>query len=497
MVACSVVSDNDASAFKNLGFFERFQNTDQNTYTLNEYQQSSRGWWTHYNDPALNQYVERLLSQNIELKIAAERIVQAQEQIKISNAGFYPTLSADASAARAANPINNSVFPIANAGDKNYTTSYDAGLSSSWQLDLFGAIRNDAKSSQANYLATQANRDALVQSLIAQLVNVRVAIANINAEIDLINQTIESRKKSLEIIENRYKLGVENVSALDVRLARENLAAAKAQIPPLQSRLSEQVYALNILMGEMPDQNAINTKSNLSVLPPPNRLKLPPPVALIDLRPDLQGDEYRLAAAKYNVNVAMAALYPSVSLSGGYGFSAEDVGDLISVEKIAWNLLANVTQPLFQGGKLRANVRLSESIARELAAQYAQNILNAMQEVENALQQEENLRQQLDALTKTNNEAQKAYDLAQNRYKRGLLPINDVLNTERRVLSQKQQILTIQQAIWQARISLHLALGGQWVDQSGLNNINPTTINKIDSVLGVPQESDIDEEIKN
>ncbi|MEM7618281.1 MAG: efflux transporter outer membrane subunit, partial [Pseudomonadota bacterium] len=394
--------------------------------------------------------------------------IQAQEQIKIAQAGFYPTINADGSTSRQRTPNNNSASDFPGAPDRFYNTNYDLGLNASWQLDLFGEIRNQAKADKANYIASLANRDAIVQSLIAQLVNVRLSIANINEEISLIEQTVASRQKSLEVIENRYKLGIETVSALDVRLARENLGTAQAQLPPLQAQLTEQVYALNILLGETPDQNDSNSTSEFPVLPPPDRLILPPPVALLDLRPDLRVDEYRIAAAKYDINVALTNLYPSISISGGYGFSATEFGDLISAEKITWNLLTNVTQPLFQGGRLRANVRLNESRARELANQYSQNILVAMQEVENALQQEENLRKQLDALIMTNEEAQKAYDLAENRYKRGLIAITDLLDIERRVLSQKQQILNIQQAIWLARINLHLAVGGQWVDHSGL-----------------------------
>ncbi len=462
---CAVSSGvNDTSPYKNFAFFNLFQNTKNNSITLDAYEVSSFEWWKQYNDPKLNTLVEQLLSQNIELQIAAQRLIQAQEQINISQSSLFPTLSADASASRRATPINNQINnPNFNIADKNYNNSYGLGLASSWQLDLFGEIRNQAKSSQASYFAVLETQHALVQSLIAQLVIVRLSIANINEEITLINQTIKSRQKSLDTINRRYEAGLESETALDVRLSRENLASAKAQLPLLKSQLTEQIYALNILLGEMPNQTNINSMSDFPVLPPPQRLDVPPPLALIDLRPDLRGDQYRLLAAKYDANVAMANLYPSLALSADYGFQAAELGDLISAEKIAWGLVQNITQPLFQGGRLRANIRLQEARVRELAAQYAQNILQAIQEVENALQNEENLRQQLDALIKTNEEAEKSYDLAQKRYERGLLTITELLDIERRILNQKQQILNIQQSIWQSRINLHLALGGQWV----------------------------------
>ncbi len=494
---CAVSSEvNDASPYKEFAFFNLFQNAEYNVITLDEYEVSSFEWWKQYDDPTLNNLVDQFLSQNIELEIAAQRLIQAQEQINISQSSLFPTLSADASASRRATPNNNEINnPLFNIEDKTYNNSYNLGLSSAWQLDLFGELRNQAKSSQASYFANLETQHALVQSLIAQLVTVRLSIANINEEIKLIDQTINTRQKSLDTINRRYEAGLESATALDVRLSRENLAAAQAQLPPLQSQLTEQVYALNILLGEMPNQTNANSISNFPVLPPPARLNVPPPLALIDLRPDLRGDQYRLLAAKYDSNVAMANLYPSLSISANYGFQAAELGDLISAEKIAWGLVQNLTQPLFQGGRLRANIRVQEARVRELAAQYAQNILQATQEVENALQNEENLRQQLDALTKTNNEAQKSYDLAQKRYERGLLTITELLDIERRILNQKQQILNVQQAIWQSRVNLHLALGGQWVTNNMDDLAIDTMPSKIIKTIGLDTSKDVQQAI--
>ena len=158
------------SPFNNINFFDNFQNSSSNTYTLNEYKEFSRGWWTYYNDPELNHLVEKLLSQNIELKIAAERLVQTEEQINITRAELLPTLSGNTSAARQATPNNGNFGDFPGASDKNYNTNYDLGISAAWQLDLFGEIRNQTESNKATYLASVANRDAIIQSLIAQLV---------------------------------------------------------------------------------------------------------------------------------------------------------------------------------------------------------------------------------------------------------------------------------------------------------------------------------------
>ena len=402
------------------------------------------------------------MQQNLQLQAAGERLIQAREQVNISRAGLFPTISADTGASRQAGPIN--ALP---GGGTVYQTNFDLGVSAAWQLDLFGEIRNQTAADRASYLASVANRDALAQSLIVQLMQTRIGLATLSKQKELIEQTIASREKTREIVERRYELGADGVSALDVRLARENLASVQSQLPSIESSIKENTYALDLLLGLMPNAEDQDTDcSFIELAPPPERLNIPPPAGLLDTRPDLRSNELLLTAANRGIDVAVAQLYPSVSIGGGYGFQAEDLGDLISADSIAWNLLANITQPLFEGGRLRANVRLQESRARELAADYAQSILTAVQEVENALQREENARKQLTQLEKTEMEANEAYKLAESRYQRGILNLTELLDIERRLLSQRQQILDAQQAIWNARLALHLALGGAWFDET-------------------------------
>jgi len=455
------------SPFPKLTFFENFQNDKGYILTADETLESRFLWWEQYEDPALNLLISKMLDNNLDLKIAGERILQSQENIKISQSNLFPSLSLGSSVNRQATPANTGGFNIPNQTDTFYNTNYDLGIDAQWQIDLFGEIRNGINARTANYLSVQANRDALIQTLITQMIELRTSLGNLNARQDIIRKTIASRAKTLETINRRYELGVSSVDALQVRLARENLESAKSQLPPLESAIKETKYAIDLLIGEMPDETNDYNDVALSLLPPPNKLSLPPPVKMLDSRPDLRVQNYRLLAANNDIDVALAALYPSLSLSGGYGFQSRELGNLIDVETIAWNLLANVTQPLFEGGRIRANIRLQESEARELAVEYTKSILTAVNEVENALQNEENLFKQFDALTKTNDEAKHAYKLSQTRYEKGLIPLTDLLDIERRTLAQDLQILEIQQAIWQARLNLYIATGGDWLDEDG------------------------------
>lgn len=449
---------------------------DQSAAQVNPYIQEE-GWWRRYNDPLLNKLVEQLLSQNLELTAAGERLLQAQERITAARAGFFPSLSADANASRRAIPLDGGVTStggsslVSGQGGSGQiiTNDYDLGVSAAWQIDLFGKIRNAQDAAEASYLSTRAERQALAQNLIIQLLRQRVVIANLSAQIRLTEETINSRAHTMETLQRRYELGSESVTALDIRLAKETLAAAKAELPQLIIDREDAVFTLDVLLGEMPGTTPDIKQTAFPLLPPPGRLDIPPPVALLDRRPDIQASRYRLEAAKENVGVAVADLFPSLSISGGYGFEASVPSSLFTSEQIAWNLLGNVMAPLFEGGRLRANIRQEEAKMRELAADYAQTILTAVQDVESALVREDKLHGRLAMLKETEGHAEEALTLANGRYEKGLIDLTQVLDIERRLFSVKQQVLGVQRALWQARLDLILALGGDWYSGETIN----------------------------
>jgi NodT family efflux transporter outer membrane factor (OMF) lipoprotein len=457
----------------NFDFPASFQNDpDKPADNINEYMYQT--WWTRYNDPILNQLIARLLNQNLELKAAGARSLQAQERLFQTQGGLYPSISLDATAARSATPTGASTSQttttattagFATTSDTTYSTSYELGLSAAWQVDLFGQVRNSISAAEAGLKASEAEKNALAQNLIIQLIGQRVRLATLSALIGVTEETIENRRKILQTVERRYELGSEQISALDVRLAKENLERAKADLAPLEADYKEAFYTLEILVGEMPGTSNLQGIDSYTLLPPPERLKIPPPVALLDRRPDLQSAAYRIEAAKANIGVALADLYPGLSLSGSYGYQATELDNLISPEQIAWNLIGNLTAPLFEGGRLRATIRLREAEAEELAANYAQSILQAVGDVETALKREDELRNQLDALSETLRQAEQAYDLAYQRYTRGLVGFTELLEIERRIFQTRIQLLQVEQSVWQARLNLMLALGGDWLGE--------------------------------
>ena len=474
MTACAMFGDKNVRPLEGITFSSVFENAStQQEKALNDAGFIANDyWWRRYDDPALEQMIAKLVTQNMELEAAAARMVQAQEQIAVQRASYWPSVNVEAGSSRRAAPtsttyessgIDQSGFG-GSGTNTIYSTNYNLGLSASWQLDLFGQISSATSVAKANYLASEASQRALAQSLIAQLVGQRVRIANLSAQIWLIEQTRDNRDKMLKILERRYKLGVDSVSALDIRQARANLASAKADLSPLLTDYKNAQYAMDVLLGQMPGVAHDIDYATFPLMEPPERLALPPPIALLDRRPDLQTARYRIYAAEENINVAVADLYPSFSISGGYGYQSPELDNLISAENIAWNLASNLMAPLFEGGRLRANVRIREAEAREMVADYQQNILTAVQEVENALAEENGLREQYAHLLTRLEETKSSYMLARERYLEGVLNVTSWLDIEQQYFNVRREILNTQLALWQARLDLILALGGTWYD---------------------------------
>lgn len=414
--------------------------------------QSMARWWERLNDPVVDQLVQTALSDNLTLNSARERVIQARENVVMAQGAYFPSLSADLGAARSKAPANTF---------STYNTSYEAGLSTSWQLDLFGKNRKTAWAAKANFQAAEAEHEALAQTLIANIVQQRVAIATLARRVELAQDIASSRDDTVQIVERRYRNGVDSTGALDIRLARTNFASAQAQIPGLESNLTDALYGLDVLLGRVPGVTQLDAV-NFVALPPQEKIILDPPVGLLDRRPDLRASELRLKAANENIGIAIADIYPNVTFGGSIGLQNDSVGNLFRADQLAWSLLGTVTNRLFEGGKLRANIRLSKSRARELASDYTQDVLEAVLDVESALQREKKLNEQVQLLDINVEEARQAETIAQDRYRRGITNLLELLETQRRRQTAEQNLLLAQQSAWNARIDLYLALGGDW-----------------------------------
>jgi len=432
-------------------------------------------WWERLNDPILNSHVEELLRNNLTLIEASERLVQARERYQIQQGPLYPGLSAGANASRSFTPANSfAVTSAAGSGESRriYNTNLSADLSVSWQADLFGRIQSSIDAAHAGLVATEFDRQAIVHTLIADLLSRRVSIA-INRELLVLANDVATNQRFLfDIVKRRYDLGTANTDLVDVYLAEENMRSVESDIHIFERQLTTESYQLDILLGKTPGATSVS-RSAFPLLPPPRDVLSCLPVDLLDRRPDLKAAEMRLAAADAEIGIAIADLYPGINLGATLGVNGDQISNLFTPEQLAGSLLANITSRLFEGGSLRANIRLQESEARESSARYANSVLNALREVETALNAELELQKELILQQQSIEAIRNAEGISQTRYQQGIETLRQYLEVQQRRYLIEQNWLRFQQQVWTNRINLYLALGGDWVAE----NINTTNTN--------------------
>jgi NodT family efflux transporter outer membrane factor (OMF) lipoprotein len=435
-----------------------------------EVDQHMAQWWRHLQDPLLERYVAELRRDNLDLKQAAARLEQAWAQQAMHAGSRFPSLSAAASANRSFRPSQelDTLFggggPFPGGGgdtQRVYDTSIETNLQLSWQVDVFGRLRNRAAASRARAEAVRGEGEALLHTLVAQLARHRIAISALKEQLALSRKMVRSRRRTLEVVRLRYEQGAGDVSAGDVHLARESLSSAKADIPDLKQQLQSRAYAVDILLGNRPGATRPLSRT-MPLERAPGAAPVGLPAGLLDRRPDLRSAELRIMAEQKDVGVAVADLFPDLTLSGRLGFEHDTANELLTPDRMLGSILSELMLRLFQGGRLRARVRLEEAQAREASLSYAQQVLEAMREVEQSLSRERRLAARIPEVQAAAASSRRAEELSLDRYRRGLTPLLQVLQAQRRRYAAELRLINAYQARWNARVDLYLALGGDW-----------------------------------
>lgn len=413
-----------------------------------------RRWWQAFSDPVLNDLVEQALQHNNDLVAAAGRVLEAEAALGGARSSQWPTLEVGGNASR--NKISQAT---GRAFFSPYYNSFGATATASYTLDLWGRIARGKEAATASLLASESDRRALVQSIIARVVNTWLEVKELELQVDLNESTVRNFSASLETVENRYRRGL--VTALDVHLAGQNLASAQAQGPALKQSLAAARRRLEILVGSYPAGNRnVGREHGLPDPLPPVPAGLPS--RLLDRRPDLAAAEMRLHAATAGIGQAKAALYPSISLTATGGSSSAELGDLFTETSGLWSLVGNIFMPVLNRGAYQMQIKSAEARTLQATAAYRTAVLTAFGEVENALDQDHFQADQEGYLMESVDRARRAVTLAEDRYRRGLDNILVALESQRRLYTAESQLLTTQRLRRTARVNLILALGGPW-----------------------------------
>jgi len=429
-------------------------------------------WWSVFNDPVLNTLVETAYQQNLPLQIAGLRVLEARAQLGIAIGFQYPQqqqVNADATANQLSKNAPNSV----NAD--RYFYNYQATFDAAWELDIWGKFRRAVQTGVANLEATIADYDDVLVALTAEVARTYILVRTNEERLQVALQNVEIQKRSLQIAEVRFRAGA--VTELDVTQAKSLLRGTEATIPEFQTSIRQAKNALATLLGKLPGEIDQMLGGPGLIPEVPSEVAVGIPAELLRRRPDIRLAERQLAGQSALIGVAKADLYPHFSLFGSLGFQASSsvdgrsnnskVSDWFKGDSFTLFAGPGVSWDLFNYGQISNKVRVEDARFQELAVNYENTVLRAAQEVEDAMISFLRTQDSVGFLADAVKASKRSVDLSMIQYREGLTDYQRVLDTQRFLSEQQDQLVFTAGSVDLSLVGIYKALGGGWQLRSG------------------------------
>ena len=419
-------------------------------------------WWQVFHDPALDAYEQQLLQANQSLVAARDRLEQARSLARVATADMFPQLSADPSALRQRGsgnrPLNGEVPTVEDGGFSPYTQSaYTIPFSLNYEVDLFGRVRHNVEAANASLQSTAADLQNVQLVLTAELAADYFALRELDAEWQVVEESVGYQRKGLDLVNNRHNGGI--ASGLEVAQQAALLDATLSQLALVQQSRAQYEHAIAVLVGQ--SASGLNVPvAPLQATPPPVPLGVPSDV--LERRPDISTAERLMAYQNAQVGVAHSAFYPHITLSGSGGWQSRDLGSLLDAPSLFWSLGADALQPLFEGGRNRANLAAARAGYDQSVANYRQSVLTAFREVEDGISNLSTLSQALTTQGAAVEDARRALTIANNRYIGGVTSYLDVITAQTTLLTSERLETQLLGQRMVSSVYLVKALGGGW-----------------------------------
>jgi outer membrane protein, multidrug efflux system len=411
-------------------------------------------WWEVFQDKQLQDLIHTALQQNYDVRIAATRILEARAQVGIARADQLPTISGGAQAVNERNP-RVKLYP------QYETSSNQVDLSLAWELDFWGKYRRATESARANLLATEWARKEVTDTLVSDVAAAYFQLRELDLELEISRRTLASRKNSLQLTQTLANGGA--TSMLDVRQAEQLVFTAAETIPDLERQIEQQENFISTLLGNNPGPIARGTK--LTEQPHPPQIPAGLPSGLLERRPDIREAEAQLIAANAQIGVAKADYFPQITLTATGGYQSSALTSLFTGPAGLWSFGGSLAQPIFEGGRIRSNVRFTEARQQEAALVYQQTVQQAFRGVSDALvgySKDREFREQQEQLTFS---AQDAARLSETRYRGGATSYLEVLTNETNYFDAELGLAQAQLNELVALVRIYRNLGGGWQEQ--------------------------------
>jgi len=420
---------------------------------------SGANWWVIFRDDRLNKLVEEALANNTNLAIAVSRVTEARAQLGISEADLYPTVGATFDRSRLQSSQRTGVLPPGVPRERN---DYRAALNVSYEIDLWGRLRNAVEAARADLLSTEAARNTVRIALSADVVNAYFSLRSLDEQIDAARGSLQSRRDTLNL--QRARLAAGFISDFELRQLEAEIANSEAQLPQLERQRGTAESALALLLGRTPKliYQARIERYVTPTEPPPASVPAGLPSDILLRRPDIVQAEEQLIAANARIAVARTALFPTISLTGLIGSESAALTNLFTGPAGIFNLAAGVAQPIFSGGRQEAGIAAARAREEQAMLNYRQKVQTAFREVREALAAQAYTRQQFDAEERRAASLREAVRLAKIRHDNGIASQLEVLDAGRNLLASEINRSDALRAQRAAMADLFKALGGGW-----------------------------------
>jgi NodT family efflux transporter outer membrane factor (OMF) lipoprotein len=416
-------------------------------------------WWTTFRDPMLTSLVERAVQANLDLVQAEARVRQSRAARRIASADLWPQIEASGSYTRVRTSSNGPAL----ATPGKWYNLFQAGFDANWEVDVFGGNRRAVEAADANVEASIADRDAVLVSLVAEVGLEYVTYRSLQQRIALADRNVRSQQDTFDLTRRLFNAGL--APELDVTRAEAQVATTASTIPTLKLQAAQTMHRLSVLLAQPPMSLEQELASTAPIPQPPPAVGVGLPSDLLLRRPDVARAERLLAAATADIGVATRDLYPRFFITGAASLQSVKASDFFDWESRAISLGPSISWPVFQGGRIKANIELQTAAQQESLAAYRATILQAFQDTEDSLvayaQQQEN-RAQLERAVQAN---QRAADVARNSYAQGLTDFLTVLVAEQSLFTSQDTLAQSRRDLALDLVALYKAVGGGWESQ--------------------------------
>lgn len=422
-------------------------------------------WWKTLGDPALDGLIDRAVAANYDLKAAQARVREARALRGIVAADGLPMVDLNAFYDRSKGSENVGFRRGSGGGSVTVNPGqqqdlYQAGFDASWELDVFGRVARNVEAADADIQVAENNRRDVLVSLLSETARNYVELRGFQQQLSIARSNIDLQEQTVRLTRSRFEAGL--TSDLDVSQAEAQLASTRSQVPVFDRGVYEAIHRLSVLIGRPPGTLEAELIAPARIPVPPDQISVGIPSELLRRRPDIRRAESDIAGATARIGAATADLFPRFSITGSFGVQSDNFGDFPDATSRFWSIGPAVRWPIFEGGRIRANIKLQDAKEEQALYQYQQTVLRAFEEVENALvafTREQDRRRSLSSAVDSN---QRAVDLANQLYSNGLADFQRVLDSQRALFLAQDALVGSDRAVTASVIALYKALGGGW-----------------------------------